>query len=141
MIFQMTGSFLQQQLEANQPLIDFVVNRTTSLFMWQFKVGNKKQNHFYEMWSTTNKVNITNKLVNLTDLPRDPLPTNFNLTITCGFPIFTVKLNFWEPGSDPNGIPRNPTSWDASIEVDTRLDPDDTQNLEINGAMEVLKSC
>ena len=140
MLFQLSGTFQPQQMGVRSPIVEFVINRTSNLFMWQFKIGNKKQNHMYEMWSTTKKINVTNKLVNLTKLQRDPLPTKFNLTIECNFPMFDVILNYWEPGNDPNGISRNSSSWDSSILVDTRNDPESTESILVDGAMEVNKT-
>ena len=90
---------MPNQMVSATPLVIFKINKTTDLFNWQFKIGSKKENHLYEIWSRTHGDNNTNVVRNLTDLPRDPLPTKFNLTIICNFPTFEVQLNFWEPGN------------------------------------------
>ena len=138
-IFTITGKWQANQIAEKPPLVMFHINKTSDLFVWEFKAGNKKENHFYEVFAKTNKVNITNKLVNLTELQRDPIPQDFNLTISCTFPVFDVKLNFWDPADDPNGISRNSQSWDTQLTVDTNVNPDATESMIIDGGMEVLK--
>ena len=139
MVLQVTGSWQPLQLAAKPPIIQFYVNKTTDLFFWEFKAGSKKENHMYELWSRTNKQNNTNLMVNLTEMQRDPIPTQFNITISCKqFPVFNVKLNFWDNSTgDPNAISRDTANWDADITVDNNVNPDVTEYVTIDGAMEV----
>ena len=140
MVFYVTGSWIPQAMGERTPIIDFVLNKTSSLFVWQFHIGNKKENHLYEVWSRTNKINNTKSTVNMTELTRDPIPSKFNISITCSqFPVFSLKLNFWDPGNDPNGINRDSQKWDVDLTVDDRVDPDTVSHIHIEGGIEVGK--
>ena len=136
--FVMTGSWLQGQMVEKTPQVRFVLNRTSDLFHWEFRIGSKKVNHFYEVWSKTNRVNNTKILRNLTDLPRDPLPPKFNLTITCSqFPTINVKFNLWDPSGDINGIARDENNWDSELTAGSGVDPDTTDHIMVQGGMQV----
>ena len=139
MKFLVTGSWLPQLMAEKTPLIDFVINKTSSLFVWQFHIGNKKQNHLYEVWSRTNKINNTKATVNLTELDREKIPLNFNISVSCKqFPVFDLKLNFWDPGNDPNGITRTAANWDVSLTVEsTGVDPNSVTHVVVEGGWEV----
>lgn len=137
MVFQVTGKWQSLLLSARPPIVQFHVNKTTDLFVWEFKYE-KKGNSLYEIWSKSNKVNNTNLVLNLTEMENDPIPTDFNLTISCkNFPVFHVKLNFWDPTGDINGIPRDETKWDTDLTVDANVNPDTTDYILVDGAMEV----
>ena len=60
----MTGTWLQGQMVEKTPQVRFVMNKTSDLLHWEFKIGNKKTNHYYEVWSKTNRVNNTKVHVN-----------------------------------------------------------------------------
>ena len=137
MVFQVTGKWQTLLLAARPPIVQFHVNKTTDLFFWEFKYQ-KKENSLYEVWSKSNKINNTNIVLNLTEMQIDPIPTNFNLTISCKyFPVFDVQFNFWNPYGDENGIPRDETKWDTTLTVDTNVNPDTTDYILVDGAMEV----
>lgn len=133
------GTWIPKKMSEKTPQIIFNLNKTSDLFHWEFKIGNKKTNHMYEVWSRTNKVNNTVLAVNLTDMNRDlEIIPKFNLTVSChNFPEFKTELNFWEEGDDPNGISRESQSWDSNVKVDETVNPDDVKSVNIEGEMEI----
>ena len=138
MKFVLSGTWLQQQMVEKTPQVRFVFNKTSDLLHWEFKIGNKKTNHYYEVWSKTNRDNNTKILRNLTELNRDPIPSKFNLSITCSqFPTINFKLNFWDPTGDVNGISRDSNNWDADLTGDSAVDPDTTDHILVQGGMQV----
>ena len=139
MVFQVTGKWQSLLLSTRPPIIQFHVNKTTDLFIWEFKYQ-KKENSLYEVWSKSNKINNTNIVLNLTEMESEPLKTDFNLTISCkDFPVFNVKLNFWDSAGDANGVPRDDSKWDTDVTVDANVNPDTTEYILVDGAMEVSR--
>ena len=128
----MTGYWNPISMLSKTPHIEISVNKTTELFNWAFIIGSRKVAHKYETWSKTNRVNNTNKLTDLPDLDWDLQKSPpFNLSISCSnFPTFVTQLNVWDPGSDPNGLPRNSGSWDAETVVDADVDFDSAKEVE-----------
>ena len=49
----------------------------------------------------------------------------------CLKPQVRVVFNHWEPGHDPNGIARQPASWDLDYPADPALDPADIDEIVV----------
>ena len=133
----MIGKWNPLSMSSKIPRIKVVINKTTDLFNWAFIIGNKKIPHKYETWSRTNKINNTVVVTNLLDLDWDLQKfSEFNLSISCkNYPVFETKLNFWDPGNDPNGIKRESTSWDSTTSVDGSVDPSSIKEIILDGGI------
>ena len=133
--FLVTGYFLNKpNPDSISPQIIFEVNSTTEVFHLDFRQGSKHIPTTYFAWSKLFNQNLT---VRARELPELQYKQLFNLSITCREHStsgqWKIRMNYWDPQGDPNGLVRNPADWDMNYYVNTTLNPNDVQNVYVIG--------
>ena len=135
-VFLVTGKFNSKMSSDNvSPQVIFKVNKTMELFHFDFRLGETGSPSKYVVWSRLNKS--VNETSAERELPLLDTKEDFNLTISCDEHSANGKwktvLNFWDPSDDPNGLARDPSSWDLNYYSDKTLDPDLVTEVIITG--------